>query len=385
MPTNHAVLSPSAAERWISCPASVLVEKTGGTHQESIYAAEGTAAHALAELRTRAALDLTPGFDERAAFGEWVDEYGIEGGQLEEMELHTAAYTKLVRERSQVYPRSQVLLEQRLNTGIPECWGTGDAVIVSPTHVEIIDFKYGTGVPVSAEGNPQLRLYALGALRTFGDLLGDVKTVRATVHQPRLDSISTEEMTARELKQWAAQIKPIAEEALKPGAHFGPSETACRWCPIKGSCRARMEHETSLDFDAVPDELTPEEIAELLPRLKGIKAWCDDVESSALDRAYSRGEAIPGWKVVRSAGRRKIVDDAAAIQTLIDHGFNAEEVSSIRIATFGDLESIVGKKDLERVLADYITRTEGSPSLVKETDKRPAISPNAEAMKDFSD
>lgn len=384
MPGSHAVLSPSAAERWLSCPASVRVGQAAPRQPESVYAAEGTAAHALAEIRVTQALRLKPKFNARKAVQEWVHEFGIHGAQLAEMEEHIETYVQLIRERRRAYPHTQVMLEQKLDTGIPQCWGTSDAVLLSPNHIEIIDFKYGQGIPVYAAENPQLRIYGLGALHNFGDLLGETRTVRMTVCQPRLDSISSEELTAGELLEWRTRILPIAEEALGDDAHFGPSPEACRWCPIAGSCRARMEHEIGQTFGP-PDELTPEEVAEAFGRIKGIKAYLEDLADYALDLAYSQGTEIPGYKVVRSNGRRQVVDTDAAIQTLIDAGYAASDVAKVKLATFEQLEAMVGGTDaLHGVIGDYITKSEGKPALVKDTDKRPSINPNSEAAKVFS-
>ena len=182
MPDQHARLSPSAAKRWISCPASVRLAAAVPPEPDSPYAAEGTAAHALGEYKAQA--ELLDDSHDGGAFAALEDAARDAGWDLDEMHEHTDAYVELLRERLAAVPHSVLMLEQRVNTGLPMCWGTSDAVIVSPEHVEIVDLKYGAGVPVSAYENEQLMLYGVGALDTFGDLLGTTERVVMTVFQP---------------------------------------------------------------------------------------------------------------------------------------------------------------------------------------------------------
>lgn len=391
--SQHARLSPSSAHRWIECRASVReAEKLPDlTEEPSEYALEGTNAHWLAELRARVEFGLCTEAEYRAGLKEWETAVPDEETRAE-MEHHTDGYIDLLRERLQ-QPGAALFVEQRMDSGVPESWGTSDAVVVTPSTVEIVDLKYGAGVPVQAAGNPQLRLYALGALETYGNLLGETTSVSMTVYQPRVGNVSTETLEAAALRLWRDEVAtPAAEEALySPTPRFGPSESACRWCPLAGVCRARMEWATAADFGdltetpAEPTTLTPEELGQVLPRLKSITSWAKDVEAAALTMAYSEGTAIPGYKVVRSGGARKIVDDAAAIQRLIDMGFSAEQVARpVQAATFSTLEKLLGKDGVAEHLGDLITRTEGREALVPEHDKRPAISPAVDAAADFS-
>lgn len=383
MPGSHSRLSPSASERWISCPASIRMgEKVTVPPSESTYAAEGTAAHELGEIAASYAFGKINEVLFNVRVKRWRAAAEAAGYNIEEMYEHIQGYVDLLRSRVDAYPHSQILLEQRLATGLPECVGTSDAVIVGPTHVEVVDLKYGKGIRVAAEGNPQLRLYGIGALEAFGDVLGDTKTVRITVYQPRLDSISWEEIPADELRAWRDGLLPVAQEALGPDAHFGPSLTACRWCPAAGECRARVEYMTRIDFGD-PDLITPEETADLLARLPDIRNWCDALESTALHRVYSGGEEIPGWKVVLSGGRRYITDPDAAAELLISAGYDREDITRTSMRTLGDLESLVGKRDLPVLLGDLLKKGEGKPSLVQESDQRKPVDPNTEAQKEF--
>ena len=390
---RHANLSPSAAERWIACPASVRVEATYPNSPDSVYAAEGTKAHALGELEAALAFGLITERQYTGRYAKWLmTEPVLLDEDLLDMQRHIAAYVALIAERAALFPHTQVLLEQKVSTGIEQCWGTADAVLVSPGHVEVIDLKYGMGIPVSAWGNPQLRLYGVGALEMFGDVLGDTEVVRVTVFQPRLDSTSTEELSATELRAWRDALIPLAAEALWSNkARFGPGEVACRWCAAAGECRARMEYMTQEDFGRKPDLLTVEELSELLDKVPGIRSWCEAVADTALRKAYSEGVAIPGWKVVMSNGNRVVTDQPAAIETFVELGFKTEEVVTTKLKGIGDLEKLIKaatlgpKRDatLESVLGDLVGKTPGKPALAHEGDARPAIAPNTEAQKDF--
>lgn len=348
---------------------------------ESTYAAEGTAAHTLGELFARW---LILGEHVDQAFRYFIREHE-DVYDLDEMEQHARAYVEFIQDRMEATPNSALLLEQRMPTGIEACWGTSDAVIVSPDVLEIVDLKYGAGIPVSAEDNPQLKLYALGAYDTFGALLGDVKVVRMSIFQPRLNSTSTAEMPAAELLAWREEIRPIAEEALAGSYTFGPSESACRFCPAAGYCKAQLEAATAADFGADLDLATPEDIAEALQLLPFVKSWAEQVEKVALDMAYSQGRSIPGYKVVRSGGRRFFTDVEAAVEAFEANGLYRDQVLTPgKIKGFGDLEKLAGgRKRFDEIVGQYVSKSEGRESLVPEGDKRPSITPNSDAAKDF--
>lgn len=383
----HAVLSPSSAERWIQCPASVRMAKALPRPPESPYALEGTIAHALAELEARLAFGaITPAQHTRAR-NAWRERWDVDEATEEEMSTHVAGYVALLLDRAAQHPDTQLLVEQRLPTGVPSCWGTTDAALASPVHIEIVDFKYGAGVRVDAEGNPQLRLYGIGALEQLGDLLGDPETVTMTVYQPRIGDdghVSSETLSADDLRAWRDSLIPIAEQALGDDAPFGPSEAACRWCPAAGQCRAQMEWATAVDFGTEPDALTPADLADALERIPALVQWAEAVKNVALDLAYNQSTPVPGYKVVRSGGRRVITDQEAALDALAQVGYSLDDVSARKLKGIGELEKFLGKADFATVLEDFITKTEGSPALVPDADKRPAIDHNAEAIKEFS-
>lgn len=379
----HAKLSPSSAERWISCPASVRMA-AALPHDDLVsdYALEGTAFHELAWIRGSVRYGLIDEDTAAKAMFDWEEHHEayLKDDRFEE---HLDAWFALLDARLAELPNSKILLEQRMQTGIDQCWGTSDAVIVSASVVEIWDIKYGQGLFVSASGNPQLRLYALGALDTFGDLLGETERVVCGVYQPRLSNVAHEEISANELREWREQIRPIAAEALGPNAHFGPSEKACWYCPARGQCRAQLEAATAHDFGRDPDLLDPEEIADAMDQLGGIKSWVAALEATALNLAYSEGVAIPRYKVVLSGGRRVVTDQESALAALYQAGYKSDQVAKLSILGIGQLEKLLGKDDFATILGDYVQKTEGKPSLVPEDDKRPAVSPDTEAQKEF--
>jgi hypothetical protein len=347
-----------------------------------VYAQEGTTAHTVAELTARymvlkeiSKAEMDKGI--RAATK------GLHDDDVADMRRHGKEYAELLIARLAVHPHSRLLLEQRLPTGIPECWGTSDAVIVSPEHVEVVDYKYGQGIMVWAEENPQLKLYGVGALEQYGDVLGETKLVRLTIHQPRLGHTSSWELEADALRGWRDEVIVVAEEALGEDAHFGPSEEACRFCPAAGDCRARMEAATSVDFATDPDLLSDDEIGELLTQIPEIQAWCNAVLDTALRKIYSDGQQIPGWKVVMSGGRRSIVDQEAALEALHQIGKATEEVAVVKLRPIGELERLLGKDVFASVLGSLAPKGTGSPSLAPESDPRPSVSPNTEAQKEF--
>jgi hypothetical protein len=390
MPDQHAVLSPSSAERWIECPASVRLAATIPQGPESPYAHEGTVAHSLAELKGSLHFGKITHNLYVKRHNAWLRENMdlLQRDEvLVEMERHTDAYVDLLDQRMSLHRNSQIMLEQRMDAGVPSCWGTSDAVIVSPVHVEIVDFKYGSGVAVEARGNPQLRLYACGALDTFGDILGETENVRITVHQPRMDHVLTDEMTPEALRTWRDETAvPAAQEALSDDAHFGPSEKACRWCPASGRCKAQLEDIFSEPFPD-PETMSPLETAAALAGMPKLRNWMKAFEEAALTMAYSEGTRIPGYKVVLSGGQRSVQDPDMAIKILTGAGYAEGEITNTKIKGIGELEKLLGRDGFAQLLEEegIVQRSDGKPAIVPESDKRPPVAPNIEAGKVFSE
>lgn len=401
----HATLSPSSAERWTTCTASVAAIAAADLPKDdgSSYALEGTLAHELAEIEGRYRWGQITRRGRVAPMRAWTKkmdaEYGTTGAEekIEEMVPHVRSYLdEIERVQESLGPEAEVLFEQRLDTGVPGCWGTSDAVLFSSSHVAIVDLKYGAGVRVEAEGNAQLRLYALGALREYGDVLGETETVSMTVVQPRMGHVSTATLTAAELRSWRDEVVvPAVELVGTDQAVFRPSLAACRWCPLSGLCRAQLEQSTAEDFGDLLDPgaaenpseglplLTPGEVAAALERLPLVKSWAKDLEAAALEMAYTRGVSIPGWKVVRSGGRRVFVDEAAAIDVLTEH-YPREKVVRESIETLTKLTKVVGgEKQLTALVGELLKKTEGREALAPAADPRPGVTKNMDATNDF--
>lgn len=361
---QHAVLSASSSARWIACPPSAKLNAQAGSTSSS-YARQGTDAHALCEYKVlkalgRSARDPTEDM-------EWFDE---------EMDLCSDQYCAFVLEQLQEAKHyckdPRVLVEQRLDFSrwVPEGFGTGDCLIIADRLLQVIDFKYGVGVPVDADHNPQMMCYGLGALDTY-DGIYDIREIRMTIFQPRLNNLSAFTMSKEDLLQWADEtLRTAAELAIQGKGEFHAGDH-CRFCAVKATCRKRAEYNLELaryDF-RMPDELTPEEIAAILPRMKDLTSWASDVKDYALQSALS-GTQYPGYKVVEGRSSRKYTDENAVAQAASGAGYDPWEKKLLGITA---MTSLMGKKKFEEILGGLVTKPPGKPTLVPDTDKRPAL------------
>ena len=369
MPSKHAKLSPSSAERWLNCPGSVALAAKCPAPSSSPFAEEGTVAHAVAELKLR---ERTGEITARQ-YEKGLPKSDYWCGEMDEA---TDFYADTVMERlAALGEDAELMVEQQLNLGswVPESFGTSDAVIIGGDTIEVIDLKYGKGVRVSAEGNPQLRLYALGAAALFGDIY-DFSTVRYTIIQPRLDHVSSEAVPLDELMRWAEDtVKPIAEEA-EAGSDRTVCGSWCRWCPAKAVCRARAEENLALarmEFKP-PALLTPEEIGEVLRKAEDLQKWAGDVAAYALDQALE-GKHFDGWKVVEGRSVRQYADALKVAETLKAAGYDEAMLYERKLCGITAMEKLVGKKKLTETLGELIVKPAGKPVLVPESDKRDAI------------
>lgn len=383
----HAKLGPSSAERWIECPGSVrLIEQADlpEGHGGSSYAAEGTMAHELAEIVASNVLGLISVSEYKQQLLHWRDTTPDEFH--DEMMEHATAYANLLASLAEEIEGCGFSLEQRVATGVPGCWGTADAVLYSSSQIHIVDFKYGAGVPVQAENNPQIMLYAVGALEMF-DVLGDIQTICMTIHQPRVPGgLSHSCMEASDLRRWRDDVvAPQAQLALSDEAYLSPSSKGCRWCPVAGECKTRAEYLTRRDFGN-PDLISPQEMGQYLAEVGDIESWCRALRETALNKAYRDGVDIPGWKVVLSGGRRTITDHQAAIEALDLEGYEATETSRVTTRPLGELERLVGGKEaLGDILGGLVGKTSGRASMVPEDDPRPGTSSLEQAQQDFAE
>lgn len=400
MVSAHAILGPSSAERWSTCTASVTLIDSLPAAEEgpNTYAEEGTAAHGLGELKVLRHFGHITDAQYKVRHAAWVQEFAqfaLDPEWLAECEEYMEGYLRFIIKEAGLYPGSVVLAEQRLFSGVEGVWGTSDVVILSVSHLGIVDLKYGAGIKVDAEANPQLRLYAAGAVNEFGDLLVDDDVVRYAVYQPRMNGhISVEETTIGELKDWLnGTIRPAAEAAITGvGAEFKPSVKACRWCAAAGACPTQRDFALEAAFGGIDMEettdvttMSPAELSEALEKVPLIKQWLNSLEAVALDTAYSEGIPLPGFKVVQSGGIRQVHDPAGAMEALTSRGWELDEIAPRKIKGIGDLTKMIGAGDFDKVLGDYVRKTSGRPSLVPESDKRPAINRNIDATAAFSE
>ncbi len=381
----HAILSASGASRWLACPPSARLEQDY-PNKSSEFAMEGTLAHELGELGLQKNLELIS-----------TRKYNSEVKKIQANELYAAdmpdyvdtyvnTCMEKVAEAKAKTPDAIFSIEQRLNFSewVPEGFGTGDFVIIADGVMEICDLKYGKGVPVSAIGNKQMKLYALGAIAEFS-FLYDIEKVRMTIIQPRLDSISTDEISADELLKWAEEeLKPTAELAFKGEGEFCAGDH-CKFCRAKSVCKARADKNMELakyDFED-PKTLDNNDIAFILARADELISWAKDVQEFALEQAL-QGEEFDGFKVVEGRSNRKYTSENQVAEILINHGFQENMIYTKKLDGISKIESAIGKKEVQRLLGDYIIKPPGKPTLVPISDKRPAFVVAA-AQADFAE
>ena len=310
---SHALLSPSSASRWINCPPSALLNAEAGD-RDTVFTREGELAHAVAELKAR-----------KHFIGMGPQKYGaalrkLKGDELwqDEMDGHTDAYLDALKDIAATFAEMPyVALEQRVDFSgyVPEGFGTADCIMIGGEVLHIVDFKYGKGVEVSAEDNPQLKLYAMGAIEQYMAFY-DIFTVRMTIVQPRIKrEPDTWELPARDLLRWAEDVvKPAAALATAGEGEFAEGDW-CRWCAVRGNCRARAAANTGLeDFGMKqPPLLTDEEVGRALTLGRRLKTWLSDLEEYALT-ACLNGSDVPGWKAVEGRAVRAWTDQDAAFK-----------------------------------------------------------------------
>lgn len=373
MPSKHALLSASAAHRWLECPPSVrLCEHM--PDETSIYAEEGTLAHQICEEKL---LVLK---------GE-LSEVKTEPKDAE-MQRCTDLYRDFVEEEWNAAKSktkdAALFIEQELQFGeyVPEGFGTSDAVIVSDDTLEVIDFKYGKGVPVDATNNPQLRLYALGAYAALSALY-DFKYVVTAVVQPRIDRMGSEKLTVEELLTWAEEyVKPRAKLAYEGKGEFKVGDH-CRFCKAGATCRARVEDAFKIiDLsETQPATIGDDEVPDILDKLDNAEKWIESMRQYAERRALE-GMKWRGYKVVEARTQRKIINQLEAMSVLEEAGYSQEDVTTVKLKGIGELEKLLGKSDFKELLSGFVVKPQGAPTLVKDTDKRPEFNPVEEAFKE---
>ena len=391
---KHSLLSPSGAYRWLSCtPSAVLGMQFPDT--SSSAAEEGTLAHELAELKVR-------NYFFSVEFGKRKLTVAVK--KLKERELwddemmrYTDDYLNYITSVAMKFQISpHVDIERRVYLGkyIPnledeeEASGCADCILVGDGIIHVIDFKYGKSPEgrVDAEQNPQMLLYALGAYEIYR-MLYRIDRIRLSIVQPRLpDGISEWECTLEELLQFGAYVKTQAALAIKGEGAFSPGPKTCRYCRARGMCRARAEKNVGLAFmtKTAPALITDEELGDYLIKGQDVARWLTDIQEEALKKCLA-GKKIPGWKAVERRSSRSWTDLDEAFKALEASGVPAGLLWEKKPLTVAQVEKVLGKKEFAQKADGYVVKKPGSPALVEETDKRPAITNQVTAAEAFKE
>ena len=387
MPEVHALLSASAAERWMNCPGSVAATKDLPS-STSVYAEEGTLAHSLCELKVRKLF----GIPEPMPRSKYLEELAvIKANELYSKEMDNCSDVYLEHIQSialQYKTRPYVAVEQRVEFSewVPDGFGTSDCIIITGSDLHIVDYKHGQGVPVSAVENKQLRLYALGALKRYQAFFPDIATVYLHVVQPRLKNISEWLVPVADLLDWAENVvAPAAELALKPDAPFVPGEKQCRFCGIRATCRARATENMAVAqsplFQKLPPELSDAEVGAALTIGRDVADWLKKLESYAA-KTLETGGSIPGYKLVAGRSTRVWTDQSKAFDAMRSAGV-ADALLYDRVPlTPAKLEKVLDKKIFAQAAEPFVDKAPGKPTMVPESDPR---KPWSAARADFAD
>lgn len=367
----HAILSASASHRWLKCLPSARWEQQF-PDKSSPYAEEGTQAHALAEKTLKSFRN-----------GGSPEVISDNSEMKEAIQAYVDTVVEKFTEARAASPDAKLLIEQHLDFSkwVPQGFGTGDCLIISDKILEVCDLKYGKGVEVSAQGNSQMRLYALGALEAQEMFWGFDK-VRMTIIQPRIGNVSSEEMSVEDLKAWGAIAHQRALLAFDGKGQLTAGDH-CRFCRCRTVCRAYAEYMEAPLKEAFkpPTELQPDEIADIVLKAKKIKNWLEDIETYALVQAMD-GRKLPGLKLVAGRSVRKIINPDLAAGKLLEAGYTPEEIYKPQsLQTMTELKKLCGAKKLESLLEGNMETTKRSPALVPESDKRPALETDPDRLK----
>lgn len=402
---KHAKLSASGAELWLNCPGSVHMAELF-PETTSPAAVEGTLAHELAQTMILSASSGSDQLDpereaeyrsEKDKVNAFYSEHKNLEGSFDGMKKILAPYVDYVIEEYQKIkskdPAAELMTEQHVDFSdiVPGGFGTSDVVIIGADICEVIDLKYGKGVPVSAINNPQIRLYTYGTMAAF-DLSYDFSKVRMVIYQPRLDSVTSEELSAEDLRSWGkATIAPAAKKALGKKLTYNPGPWCkSHFCPAVGSCKARAakmhEFEEMLKKRKADDAvLSGNEMGKALAAAREYTTWAKDLENEALAMAQE-GETVTGWKVVESTSKRRYKNEEIVAATLVKAGYDPALIYERKLLGLTKMQQLTGKKEFKALLEDtgLVYKPEGAPTLAPESDKRPAIVSTVKA-EDFDD
>lgn len=380
---SHALLSASSAVRWLACTPSTRLEEQF-EDKGSPYAAEGTLAHEIAELKLRKYYTEAMA---KGTFTRRLNKLKKQEHYQEEMLKHTDTYLEYLQEITLAMDSvPYVAIEKKVDFSsyVPEGFGTADCIIISKNTLYVNDFKYGKGVQVSAEENPQMKLYALGAYLEYG-FLYPIEKVHMSIVQPRLNSISEYEITIEELLKWGEEIKPIAGKAFKGEGEFSPGDH-CKFCKAKAVCRARADEYSALeDFHQMkPPLISNNEVGKILEKAQGLDSWIKALKEYALKESL-KGNEVPGWKAVEGRGSRNFIDQDKAFEELQEKGIKEAMLYERVPLTVPKIEKQLGKKEFRELVENtgLVQKSPGKPALVKSSDKRQAITNEVDAKDDF--
>lgn len=386
---KHALLSASGSSRWINCPPSAKLEEQFGEKGTSVYAAEGTLAHEISELYLRHDVlhtvdDNTFEYElEKLMENELFDEE-----MLDYVPVYTGYCTDefIAAKQDNLFATMEIEQKLDLTSYVPESFGTADCVIINDDLMEVIDLKYGKGIPVYATNNSQGMLYALGALMKY-DMLYDIERVKITIVQPRINNISTWELTVAELIDWANNtLKPAAQAAFNGEGQLKAGDW-CRFCAVRNQCRelyAQQLEVAKYEFSE-PALMTDKEIADVLKRTPKLIEWANSICEYAQQRAINEKKVWPGYKLVEGVSRRKWIEDEDKIINTIYARvpeMTEDQLFETKLKTITNVEKIVGKKKFAELLSDLTIKPQGKPTLVPDNDKRPALGIE-DAINDF--
>lgn len=392
---QHALLSASGAKKWINCPAAARLEETL-PDEESTYAAEGTLAHAMGELKLTK-LFVDKNMTDRA-YKTRLNKLAKDPLYQKEMDGYTDQYVDYVTGIAYSFESAPfVAIEKRLDYSdwAPEGFGTGDCILIHGSELHVMDFKYGKGVPVSAEDNPQMKCYGLGALKEFGTIF-PIMTVTLHIIQPRINNCSSWSITWQELTRWGEEVlKPAAEKAYAGGGACNPGSWCDEgFCKLRATCRARAEKHLALMDKAVdphpagntimqlPPALSNDEVGAILKDAQFLGSWVKKLEAFAADE-IAAGREVPGWKLVEGRSNRTLTDQEQAFTELRDAGYDETLFYDQVPLSLTKLEALITKEDKASILAKYITKPQGKPTLVPADDKRPAMQLRVSAVEAF--
>lgn len=382
---KHALLSASGASRWINCTPSARLEEKFDEAAPSVYAEEGTLAHEFADVNLR----FKNGEIDQKTLTSELKKLRKESRYTDEMEGQVEKYVNIVMEMfseaKAKSPGAVMLIEERLDFShlVEKGFGTGDTSIIGDGILDIVDLKYGKGVRVEAANNPQLKLYGSGALRSF-EMMYDIHTVRMTIIQPRLDHISTAEMSVEELIKWGEEtVKP---KALKAYGGKGVQKAGdwCHWCKVSPMCATLAAKNVALakhDFRD-PHLLTPKQLLDVYKQMPMLVNWVNSVQKYLLQEAI-KGKKWKGYKVVEGRSRRKWLDEEKVIELLKEDMWDEADITKTELLGITKISQLLGAKDFNALLGDYIVKPQGAPTLVPEADKRKPMMGIEQAKEDF--